>query len=118
MYCNLCLEDGEDHKHFKHMRITNAMKTFSLRWANLKEESVTLFGNAYEFIKEYNPLIKYLEKLTVEVNIGSLLQYPIAHMISKDYQKLNELKIKVTNITADIEVLINNGLACFFRLSR
>ncbi len=105
----MCLEDGEEHQHFKHLRITNAMKTFSQRWAKLKEDTVTLFDNATKFIKEFIPLIKYLDKLTVEVNSGLLARFPVTHMISQDYQKLDDLRIKVTNITADIEVLINNG---------
>ncbi len=87
------------------------MKTFSQRWAKLKEDSVVLFENSTKFIKEFNPLIKYLDKLTVEVNSGLLARFPVTHMISQDYQKLDDLKIKVTNITADIEVLINNGEA-------
>ena len=111
MYCQLCLEDGEDHQHFKHIRITNAMKTFSQRWAELKENSVNMYANATNYISEFLPLIKYLEKLSIEVDSGLLARFPVTHMISQDYQKLNTLKIKVTNITGDIDNLINSGQA-------
>ena len=111
MYCNLCLEDGEDHQHFKHIRITNAMKTFSQRWAELKENSVSLYNDATTYISEFLPLIKYLDKLSIEVGSGLLARFPVTHMISQDYQRLNALKIKVTNITSDIDNLINSGQA-------
>lgn len=111
MYCQLCLEDGDEHQHFKHIRITNAMKTFSQRWAELKENSVKMYAYATNYISEFIPLIKYLEKLSIEVEGGLLARFPVKHMISQDYQKLNALKIKVTNITADIDNLINSGQA-------
>ena len=85
MYCQLCLEDGEDHQHFKHIRITNAMKTFSQRWAELKENSENMYTNATNYISEFLPLIKYLDKLTVEAESGLLARFPITHMISQDY---------------------------------
>ena len=85
MYCQLCLEDGEDHQHFKHIRITNAMKTFSQRWAELKENSVNMHANATNYISEFFPLIKYLDKLTVEAESSLLARYPVTHMISQDY---------------------------------
>ena len=85
MYCQLCLEDGEDHKHFKHIRITNAMKTFSQRWAELKESSANIYGNANNYISEFLPLIKYLDKLSVEVESALLARFPVNHMISQDY---------------------------------
>ena len=107
----MCLEDGEDHQHFKHIRITIAMKTFSQRWAELKENSENMYANATNYISEFLPLIKYLEKLSIEVDSGLLARFPVTHMISQDYQKLNGLKIKVTNITADIDNLINSGQA-------
>ena len=111
MYCQLCLEDGEDHQHFKHIRITNAMKTFSQRWAELKENSVNIYADATNYISEFLPLIKYLEKLSVEEQSGLLARFPVTHTISQDYQNLNALKIKVTNITGDIDNLINSGQA-------
>jgi hypothetical protein len=85
MYCNLCLEDGEEHQHFKHIRITNAMKTFSQRWAELKENSENMYTNATTYVFEFLPLIKYLDKLTVEVDSALLARFPVTHMISEDY---------------------------------
>ena len=85
MYCQLCLEDGEDHQHFKHIRITNAMKTFSQRWAELKENSVNIYADATNYISEFLPLIKYLEKLSVEEQSGLLARFPVTHTISQDY---------------------------------
>ena len=80
------MEDGEDHQHsmssFKHIRITNAMKTFSQRWAELKENSENMYANATKKISEFLPLIKYLDKLTVEAESGLLARFPITHMIS------------------------------------
>jgi hypothetical protein len=61
------------------------MKTFSQRWAELKEQSVNMYANANNYISEYLPLIKYLEKLSVEVESGLLARFPVAHMISEDY---------------------------------
>ncbi len=77
IYCGLCLEEGVEHQHFRHQRITNAMNTFSQRWIQLKENSATLFGKASEFIEEFNPLIKYLEKLTREADGGLLARFPV-----------------------------------------
>lgn len=111
IYCNLCLEDGEDHQHFKHVRITNAMKSFSQRWTELKEQTDIKYANAANYISEYLPLIKYLDKLTVEVESGLLARFPVSHLISQDYLKLDALKIKVNSITGDIETLINSGQA-------
>ena len=111
IYCNLCLEDGEDHQHFKHVRITNAMKSFSQRWTELKEQTDKKYANAANYISEYLPLIKYLDKLTVEVESGLLARFPVSHLISQDYLKLDGLKIKVNSITGDIETLINSGQA-------
>jgi hypothetical protein len=108
-YCNLCLEEGEEHQHFKHNRITNAMKTFSQRWTDLKQNSANIYANATNYIAEFLPLIKYLEKLTIEVENGLLARFPVKHMIYQDYQKLNALKIKVTTMTGDIDNLINSG---------
>jgi hypothetical protein len=85
IYCGMCLEDGEDHQHFKHVRITNAMKTFSQRWAELKEYTLNRYANATKYISEFLSLIKYLEKLSVEVENGLLARFPVSHMISKDY---------------------------------
>ncbi len=85
------------------------MKTCSQQWTELKENSVNMYANATNYISEFHPLIKYLEKLTVEADSGLLVRFPVKHMISQDYQKLNALKIKVINITADIENLINTG---------
>jgi hypothetical protein len=81
----MCLEDGEDHQHFKHVRITNLMKTFSQRWAELKEQSQKIYTNATNYISEFLPLIKYLGKLSVEEKSGLLARFPVKHMISQDY---------------------------------
>ena len=65
MYCQICLEEGEDHQHFKHIRITNAIKTISQRWSELREKSQNVYTKATNYISEFLPLIKYLEKLSV-----------------------------------------------------
>ena len=86
IYCNICLEEGEDHKqHSKHVRITIAMKTDSQRWEKLKEQSQKMYANASNYISEFLPLIKYLEKLSVEEKSGLLARFPVKHMISQDY---------------------------------
>ncbi len=89
MYCQLCLEDGDVHQHsmssFKHIRITNAMKTFSQRWEKLKENSVKMYAKSTNYISEFLPLIKYLDKLTVEADSGLLARFPVTNMISQDY---------------------------------
>ena len=53
MYCNMCLEEGEDHQHFKHLRITMAMKNIWQKWFELKHSSIDQHSKATEFIKEY-----------------------------------------------------------------
>ena len=111
MYCQLCLEDGEHHQHLKHICITNAMKNFSQRWAELKEYSLNIFGHATNYISQFLPLIQHLEKLSVEEQSGLLARFPVPHMISQDYQSLNALKIKVTDITGSIDSLIKSGQA-------
>jgi hypothetical protein len=45
----------------------NAMKTFSQRWAELKENSVKMYANSTNYISEFLPIIKYLEKVSIEV---------------------------------------------------
>ena len=82
MYCNICLEDGEDHQHFKHIRVTHAIKTISQRWSELKEKSFNMYSNATNYISEFLPLIKYLEKLTIEIESGLLARFPMTHVIT------------------------------------
>ena len=85
MYCNLCLEDWDKHQHFKHIHITIAMKTFYQRWAELNEKSIKTYDEATKYISEFLPLIKYLDKLSAEVESGMLARFPVIHMISQDY---------------------------------
>ena len=64
------------------------MKAFSIKWADIKESSYSLQSHANEFINEYNPLIKYLDKLTIDLSSGMLAHFRVEHMISKDYENL------------------------------
>jgi hypothetical protein len=61
------------------------MKTFYQRWAELNEKSIKTYDEATNYITEFLPLIKYLEKLTAEVESGILALFPVIHMISQDY---------------------------------
>lgn len=61
------------------------MKTLSSRWAQLKENSTVLLTKNNEFMEEFNPLVKYLEKLSKNVKNGLLVRYPVTHMISLDH---------------------------------
>jgi hypothetical protein len=61
------------------------MKTFSQRFETLKENSVNMYDNATNFISEFLPLIRYLDKLSVEVEGGMLARFPVKRMISEDY---------------------------------
>jgi len=53
------------------------MKSFSQRWAELKENSVNMHANATNYISEFLPLIKYLDKLSVEVDSALLARFQL-----------------------------------------
>jgi hypothetical protein len=73
------------------MSLENAMKTISNRWLQLKSNSVSLYNISTNFISQFKPLIMYLDKLSVEIDVRLLARFPIKHEIYSDYQKLNVL---------------------------
>ena len=96
MYCNVCLEEGDDHQHFKHVRITVVIKTLNQRWSQLKQNTIELNQKATNFVQEYLPLMRYLEKVSIEANNEMLAKYPMKHYLTEDIGKLDTIKNKVT----------------------
>ena len=91
------------------MSIENALKSISNKWQQLKSNSVSLNNSSTNFISQFKPLIMYLDRLSVEIDVRLLARFPIKHEIYSDYQKLNALKIKVNDITSEVEKKIENN---------
>jgi hypothetical protein len=98
------------------MSLENAMKTISNRWLQLKSKIVSLYNSSTNFISQFKPLIMYLDKLSVEMDVRLLARFPIKHEIYSDYKKLNVLKIKVNDITSEVEKKIEiNAFKTLFK---
>ncbi len=54
-----------------------AMKAFQVKWGDIKENSDSMITKAKEFIDEFEPLIKYLDKLSIDLDSGVLANFRV-----------------------------------------
>lgn len=47
-----------------------------------------MITKAKEFIDEFEPLIKYLDKLSIDLDSGILANFRVEYMIFRDYENL------------------------------
>ncbi len=98
MYCHLCLEAGEQHKHLPALRITKIIEEI---FENLIKEIKKLKKVIEKSKPKYNglyPIIMYLEAVTLESEPQELYHYPVRYQISSDFSRLSSLNQKLTGL--------------------
>ena len=108
LYCKKCQESGKQHQHEPLVEIKAILESISKIFSGGQKIIEVILKHTASKYGDLEPIVSYLEKVSLELSSDELSQYPIKHQINTDINKIKKQRDEWVSLEAYLISQIKN----------